>query len=169
MLAFTRLLVERNANSKEMTMKTIARTLLALMLLSSSAFAVDLVNVAGASHIAISGYDPVAFFTDGKPAYGSPFISAMHRGATYLFASEEHRKMFTSDPDRYVPQYGGFCAYGVAHGGLFPVDISTWQVRNDKLYLNFSPDVAKKFNSDFNANVAKAEKYWPGLVQKNER
>ena len=150
-------------------MKTIARTLLALMLLSSSAFAGDLVNVAGASHIAISGYDPVAFFTDGKPAHGSPFINAMHRGATYFFASEEHKKMFTSNPDRYVPQYGGFCAYGVGYDGLYPVDISTWQIRNDKLYLNFSPETAKKFNSDFDANVAKAEKYWPGLVQKNEK
>ena len=77
--------------------------------------------------------------------------------------------MFTSDPDRYVPQYGGFCAYGVGHDGLFPVDISTWQVRNGKLYLNFSPATAKKFNSNFDANVANAEKYWPGLVQKNEK
>src|SRR5262245_57843804 len=150
-------------------MKTIARTLLALILLSTPGFAGGLVNVAGAGHIAISGYDPVAFFTDGRPIYGSPSITAMHDGAIYLFATEEHKKLFTSNPDKYVPQYGGFCAYGVGYGALFPVDISTWQVRNDKLYLNFNQDVLKKFNSDFDGNVAKAEKNWPGLVQKNDK
>jgi YHS domain-containing protein len=150
-------------------MKTMFRTLLALMLLLTPVFAGNLVNVAGASHIAISGYDPVAFFTDGKPVYGSPSITAMHHGATYLFASEDHKRLFTSDPDKYVPQYGGYCAYGVGVGGLFPVDINTWQVRNGKLYLNFNQDVLKKFNSDFDGYVAKAEKNWPGLVQKNDK
>ena len=97
---------------------------------------------------------------------GSPFIAAEHQGATYFFATEEHKKLFTEDPDKYVPQFGGFCAYGVSVGKLFPVDITTWQVREGKLYLNLNGDVLKKFNADFDGNVAKADQNWPGLVKK---
>src|SRR6266852_8746439 len=116
-------------------MKTIIKSLAALVLLSASVFAGEMVNVSGASNAAVSGYDPVAFFTDAKPVNGSPFITAEYQGATYFFASEEHKKMFTEHADRYAPQFGGFCAYGVALGKLFPVDINTWQVRDGKLYL----------------------------------
>ena len=147
-------------------MKTSIKSIAALVLLSASAFAGNLVNVSGASKAALSGYDPVAFFTDSKPVNGSPFIAAEHQGATYFFATEEHKKLFTEDPDKYVPQFGGFCAYGVSVGKLFPVDITTWQVREGKLYLNLNGDVLKKFNADFDGNVAKADQNWPGLVKK---
>ena len=148
-------------------MKTIARTLLALTLLSTPVFAAGLVNMAGPSHIAVEGYDPVAFFTDAKPVKGSPSISATYQGAVYFFASEQHKQLFTANPDRYLPQYGGFCAFGVGNNFLVPVDISTWQVRNGKLYLNFDHDVLKMFNADFDGNVSKADQNWPGLAQKN--
>jgi len=148
-------------------MKNIIKSILAIALLSVYARAGELVNVTGTNKVAVSGYDTVAFFTDSKPVSGSPSISANYQGATYLFASEEHKKLFLEKPDKYAPQCGGFCAYGVGVGGLFPVDISTWQVRNGKLYLNKNPDVLKKFNADFDGNVAKADKNWPDLVKKN--
>jgi YHS domain-containing protein len=148
-------------------MKIIIRSIAALVLLSASVFAGDLVNVSGASKVAVSGFDPVAFFTDAKPVNGSPFISAEHQGATYFFASEEHKKLFATDPDKYAPQFGGFCAFGVALDKLFPVDISTWQVRDGKLYLNLNPDILKKFNADFADNLAKANGNWPGLIKRN--
>lgn len=148
-------------------MRKFKSAILVLMLLSSPLLAAELVNVSGASSVAINGYDPVAFFTDGGPVNGSPFISASHEGATYFFASEAHKKLFTSNPDKYAPQYGGFCAFGVGLDALFPVDISTWQVRDGKLYLNLNPEILKKFNDDFSGNIAKAEKNWPGLVKKN--
>ena len=66
-----------------------------------------------------------------------------------------------------APQFGGFCAYGVVLGKLFPVDINTWQVRDARLHLNLNTDILKKFNEDLGGNVAKAEKNWPGLVKKN--
>lgn len=148
-------------------MKTLLKSLAALVLLSASALAGQLVNVSGASNAAVSGYDTVAFFTDAKAVNGSPFISAEYEGATYFFATEEHKSLFTANPQKYAPQCGGFCAFGVGLGKLFPVDISTWQVRNDKLYLNLNGGILKKFNADFDGNVAKAEKNWPGLVEKN--
>lgn len=150
-------------------MKTIIKTLAALVLLATSAFAGNLVNVSKASKAAVGGYDPVAFFTDAKPVSGSPSITAEHQGATYFFASEEHKRLFTENPEKYVPQFGGYCAYGVSEGKLFPVDISTWQVRNGKLYLNLNHDVLKKFNADFEGKVTKAEKNWPGLVKKHAK
>lgn len=150
-------------------MKTIIKSIAALVLLSASVFASDLVNVSGASKAAVNGFDPVAFFTDSKPVNGSPFISAEHNGATYYFANEEHKKLFTSNPDKYVPQFGGYCAFGVTLGKLFPVDISTWQVRDGKLYLNLNPDILKKFNEDLSGNVAKVGKNWPALVKANTK
>ena len=150
-------------------MKSITRALATLMLATSPLLAADLVNVSGASKAAVDGFDPVAFFTDSKPVNGSPFITSTYEGATYYFASEEHKKLFEGNPDKYVPQYGGFCAFGVGEGALFPVDIRTWQVRDGKLYLNLNPDVLKKFNADFAGHIAKAEKNWPDLVAKNAR
>jgi YHS domain-containing protein len=150
-------------------MKHTLKSIAAIALLSVSAYAGDLVNVSGASKAAVSGYDTVAFFSDAKPVNGSPFISAEYQGATYYFATEEHKTLFTASPEKYAPQCGGFCTYGVSLGKLFPVDISTWQVRNGKLYLNLNPDILKKFNADFEGNVAKAEKNWPDLVKKHSK
>jgi YHS domain-containing protein len=150
-------------------MRFTIRTVTALVLLlplSMPVFAADLVNVSDADRTALEGYDPVAFFTDSKAVKGSPLITARHRGAAYHFATEEHRKVFEQNPDRFVPQYGGFCAYGVAVDALFPVDITTWQVRDGKLYLNKEHKVLALFNSDFEGHVAKADKNWPGLLAK---
>jgi YHS domain-containing protein len=141
--------------------------------LSLGAFAVsvasgaELVNRSGASGVAVAGYDTVAFFTDHQPVNGDPGISTTYQGATYFFASADHKALFAAAPEKYAPQCGGFCAFGVSVGALFPVDISTWQVREGKLYLNLNPSILKKFNADFEANVAKAAKNWPDLVAKN--
>lgn len=150
-------------------MKNILAPVAAVALFSAtaSASAAHLVNVSGASNAAVNGYDTVAFFTDAKPVNGSPFIAAEYEGATYFFATEEHKKLFTANPAKYAPQFGGFCAFGVAIDKLFPVDISTWQVRDGKLYLNLNADILQKFNADFAGNTAKADTNWPGLVAKN--
>jgi len=150
-------------------MKSVLKVIAVLALLATTAFAGDLVNVSGASKAAVSGYDTVAFFTEAKPVNGSPFIAAEYQGATYFFATEEHKALFTANPEKYAPQFGGFCAFGVALDKLFPVDISTWQVRDGKLYLNLNRDILQKFNADFAGNTAKANKNWPGLVTHNAR
>lgn len=126
----------------------------------------QLVNVSGASNVAVSGYDVVSFFGGGKVLNGSPFISAEHQGATYYFATEESKARFIAAPDSFVPQFGGFCAYGVSINKLLPVDITTAQVRDGKLYFNLNPGVRVKFDEDFVGNVAKANANWPALKQK---
>ncbi len=123
----------------------------------------ELVNVSGASDIALAGFDPVSFFKGGAPKNGSPMIRASYGGATYLFADEQSKSEFESNPDRYAPQYGGFCAYGVSLGILLPVDITTAQVRNGKLYLNVNSAILEKFNADFDGSVDRANENWPKL------
>jgi nicotinamidase-related amidase/YHS domain-containing protein len=127
----------------------------------------DLVNVSGASNIGLAGFDPVSFFSGSTPKNGSPMIRAQHAGATYLFADEMSKSEFESDPDRYAPQYGGFCAYGVSLGILLPVDITTAQVRNDKLYLNVNSAILEKFNADFDGSIDRANANWAGLFDEH--
>jgi YHS domain-containing protein len=141
-------------------------TIAVVTLFATTAVAGEVVNVAGASRIAVGGYDPVAFFTDGKPTPGDPGVTSTYKGAIYLFASKAHKTQFEANPEKYVPQFGGFCSYGAALGALFPVDINTWQVRNGKLYLNLNPAISAEFNKDPAGFIAKAEKNWPGLVKK---
>lgn len=125
----------------------------------------NLVNVSGESGIGLDGFDPVSFFGGETPINGSPTIRAEHAGATYLFASEDSKDTFLADPDRYLPQYGGFCSYGVSINTLLPVDITTAQVRNDKLYLSVNADILEKFNADFEGSVSRASTNWPGLFE----
>ena len=149
-------------------MKRLLAPIIGLLALASVAQAGELVNVSGASEIALNGYDTVAFFTDSKPTHGDPSISSKYQGAKYLFSSKDNKKLFEANPSKYAPQNGGFCTYGVSVGALFPVDINTWQVRNNKLYLNLNPAILEVFNKDFDKNVSKAEKKWPKLVAKNQ-
>lgn len=119
------------------------------------------------SSLAIHGYDPVAYFSDGKAVAGEPGIAATHDGATYRFASAEHRDQFLADPVKYVPQYGGYCAYGTTLGKKFDGDPNAWKVVDGKLYLNLSPDVQRKWLEDVPGFIAKAEDVWPTIKAKS--
>lgn len=119
--------------------------------------------------VAIQGYDPVAFFTDQKPVKGNPEIPARHNGATYYFASKEHRDLFKADPAKYEPVFGGYCAFGVSKGKLVEIDVNAFQIVNDRLILQYSKRVRDNFNKDTQGNLKKAESNWPGLVEKNAK
>jgi YHS domain-containing protein len=114
----------------------------------------------------IGGYDPVAYFTDGKAVRGSGFHVSTHEGVTYLFASEEHRKQFESAPAKYLPAYGGYCAYGVAIGKKFYTDPEAWKVVDGKLYLNLDAEIQKKWQEDIPGFIKKADTNWPDLEDK---
>ena len=114
--------------------------------------------------VAIQGYDPVAFFTDHKPVPGKPGFAARDRGALYYFASAEHRALFKSDPAKYEPAFGGYCAYGVSRDKLVEVDVNAFQIVNGRLLLQYSKGVQSKFNQDAEGNLARANANWPKLV-----
>lgn len=130
----------------------------------SAASAAELVNADAHAKIALQAYDPVAFFTDSRATKGSPFIAATHQGYTYLFATEAHREEFQKNPDKYLPAYGGYCAFGVSIGKLFPVEMDTWEIVDGRLVLQFNQEIRKKFAEDKPANLRKAEANWPKLV-----
>jgi len=119
--------------------------------------------------LAMQGYDAVAYFTDGKPVKGKPDFKAEHDGATYYFASADHLQKFTANPAAYLPQYGGFCAMGAAIGRKVEGDPTIWKVVDQKLYLNFNPDVAVRWNKDIPGNVAKADGNWPDIRNKTPK
>jgi YHS domain-containing protein len=116
--------------------------------------------------LAIQGYDPVAFFTDGKPVKGKPEFSARHNGALYYFASKEHRDGFKADPTKYEPVFGGYCAYGVSRNKLVEIDVDAFQIVDGQLLLQYSKGVRDDFNKDTKGNLSKAEANWPALVEK---
>ena len=110
--------------------------------------------------LAIQGYDPVAYFTEAEPVPGDPGITATHDGATYRFASAGHKAMFEADPAKYVPQYGGFCAYGASQGYNAPIEPEQFTIADGKLYLNYNADVRKRWNEDRGSYISKADAYW---------
>ncbi|NET35437.1 MAG: YHS domain-containing protein [Cyanothece sp. SIO1E1] len=115
--------------------------------------------------IAIRGADPVAYFTQDKPVQGSRQYAYEWNGATWLFASAANRDQFASNPEAYAPQYGGYCAYGLARGNLAPIVPSAWAIVDGKLYLNFSAQVQQLWLQDVPGNIAKADANWPGLLR----
>ncbi len=116
--------------------------------------------------VAIKGYDPVAYFTDAKPVPGVADFSFEWNGATWRFASAAHRDTFKAAAEKYAPQYGGYCAWAVSQGYTAGIDPAAWKIVNEKLYLNYSRDIQKKWEGDVPGNIAKADVSWPKLLKK---
>ena len=121
------------------------------------------VNSSFLGGVAIEGTDPVAYFTDGKPVEGSSEFEHEWMGATWRFASAEHRDRFAAEPEKYAPQYGGYCAWAVAQGYTAKIDPEAWKVVDGKLYLNYSKDVQAQWQSDVPGNIAKGDANWPAI------
>jgi hypothetical protein len=114
--------------------------------------------------LAIRGYDPVAYFADGKPTEGSSEFTAERRGATWRFVSAEHRDRFVANPLDHAPQYGGYCAWAVANDYTASSDPEAWRIVDGKLYLNYDRGIQSKWEKDIPANIEKADSNWPTLV-----
>jgi YHS domain-containing protein len=119
-----------------------------------------------ASGLALRGYDPVAYFETGKPTHGMAAIKASYGGARYLFATKAHRRSFLSNPNKYLPQFGGFCAVGTSFGEKVDVDPETGKIVNGKLYLNNGPKAQEIFASDPVDTISRAEHNWPTVRDK---
>lgn len=130
-----------------------ALTLLAV----SGAFAGEIFTTNG---VAINGYDAVAYFTDNKPVKGSNKYTTSFKGATFQFASAAHRDAFAKDPERYAPQYGGYCAFGTAQGHKATTEPQAFTVVDQKLYLNYNDDVRETWKKDVTGNIKTADANW---------
>jgi len=116
--------------------------------------------------LALQGYDPVAFFTDHQPVNGKMGLQSTYHGATYRFATDEHKAMFDAHPEKYEPAFGGYCAYGVSRNKLAEIDVNASQIVDGRLLLQYSKGVRDDFNKDAKGNLAKADANWPELVEK---
>ncbi|MBM3735007.1 MAG: YHS domain protein [Acidobacteria bacterium] len=113
--------------------------------------------------VAIKGYDTVAYFTDSRPVNGSPEFTAVWRNATWRFASAANRDRFQANPEQYVPQYGGYCAWAVSNNYTAPIDPTAWRIVNGRLYLNYNSSVQARWAQELNQRIDAADRNWPSL------
>jgi YHS domain-containing protein len=118
------------------------------------------------STVGVGGYDPVAYFKEGKAMKGNGWHVAYHKGVTYVFANKINRKTFEADPEKYLPAYGGYCAYGVAVGKKFVADPEVWKIVEGTLYLNLDKAIQSKWNEDIPGYIKKADVNWPKIMEK---
>ncbi|TKW80414.1 MAG: hypothetical protein DI543_00205 [Bradyrhizobium icense] len=114
--------------------------------------------------IALHGYDAVAYFDEGRPVIGDAEIAVVHENATYRFSSKVNLEKFAAKPARYMPQFGGYCAFGASVGAKFDGDPMVWRIVDDKLYLNLSYGIQQEWVKDIPGNIRKANENWPTLA-----
>ncbi|NJO01989.1 MAG: YHS domain-containing protein [Bacteroidia bacterium] len=117
---------------------------------------------------AIQGYDPVAYFEEGKPVKGKEELSYAWKGAKWHFASQKNLAAFKANPVKYAPQYGGYCAYAIANGSTVKIDPNVWAIVNGKLYLNYDASIGKKWKADQTNLIRKADANWPKALNKTD-
>jgi YHS domain-containing protein len=115
--------------------------------------------------IAIRGTDPVAYFREGRPVQGSSEFTYEWGNTTWQFASAENRDLFASNPEQYAPEYGGYCAWAVSQGYTAPIDPNAWKIVDDRLYLNATVGVQRRWEQDIPGNIAKADQNWVGIQE----
>jgi hypothetical protein len=140
--------------------------LLVSILVSFSSNAKAQTNQHAVNGLAIGGYDAVAYFTDQQAKKGDSSIQLEWNGAKWLFSKIENRKLFEASPDKYAPQYGGYCAYGASRGYKAQTDPTAWTIVGQKLYLNYSQKVKTAWLPDTTTRIQAANQYWEQLTNK---
>jgi hypothetical protein len=145
------------------------RSCLLLVLIASPLARVDAqgppktpINV-DADGVALHGHDAVAYFTENKAVPGSAAFEQVWGGARWRFASAANRDRFAAAPATYAPQYGGYCAWAVSRNYTADIDPQAFAVVNGKLYVNYSTLVQVRWRLSRDANIAAADRNWPGL------
>src|SRR5262249_12853790 len=116
--------------------------------------------------LALGGYDAVAYIADGKALPGSASFEFRWMDATWRFVSADHRDQFSKDPQRYAPQFGGYCAYAVSQGHTANGDPKVWRVVDGRLYLNYSTNAQKLWEQDVPGNIPKGQQNWASVLTK---
>lgn len=117
--------------------------------------------------VAIDGYDPVSYFVEGQARRGSSEVAMSWGGATWHFAGAENRDAFSADPARYVPAYGGYCAWAASRGKIAPVDPRAWHIENGRLFLNYNARLNRRFVETASERIAAGDASWPELRRRH--
>lgn len=137
-----------------------------LFSISQFTFAADDIYTGIFSSKALDGYDTVAYFTEGKPIEGSKKFTTEYKGADWYFSSQQNLDAFVHNPERYAPQYGGYCAWAVsAKNDFAPGDPMQWSIVDNKLYLNYDQEIKQRWESDRELHITQADKNWPELIK----
>ena len=112
---------------------------------------------------AIRGYDPVAYFSEGRAVKGQREFKYEWSGAVWFFSSRENLGLFRQEPARYAPQYGGYCAFAMSKGSHAPSDPHAWTIHDDKLYLNYSKSVRRTWSKNIPLYIKRADRHWTRL------
>ncbi len=139
------------------------RVLVSVVLVAFSFLAFAQGKVFEKDGVAINGYDAVAYFTDGKPVKGESQFQLKWNNATWQFASKTNLEKFKSQPEKYSPQFGGFCSFGVSKGYKVKSEPDAWTIVNDKLYLNYNLQVKEDWSKDRDNLISVAEKKWTDI------
>ena len=115
---------------------------------------------------AVGGYDAVAYFKIGAPVEGKKAFEHKYKNATWRFSTADNLAAFKADPDRYAPQYGGYCAWAVSQGYTAKGDPKAWRIVNGRLYLNYNADIQKKWEQDIPGFIGKGDANWPKVLEK---
>ncbi len=145
----------------------LAKTLICGLMLSffaSTAFALDPVNTSWFGNLAIKGYDPVAYFLEDSAVKGKKSHQLEWGGATWQFSSAENKTMFENDPDKYAPQYGGYCAWAVSQNTTADIEPEQFTITQGKLYLNYNKSVKNTWLKTIETNIETGNKNWPKLL-----
>jgi YHS domain-containing protein len=118
--------------------------------------------------IALHGFDPVAYFTQNKAVKGEAEFTAQYKGVTYEFASKEDQATFQANPAKYVPQYGGFCAFAVSKGIKADIDPHAFAINDGKLYVNYSEKALQAYQGDVKGNTQNANHNWPDVAKQSK-
>ncbi|MEQ8604525.1 MAG: YHS domain-containing (seleno)protein [Marivibrio sp.] len=140
-----------------------AAALVASGTLTPAPAAADQVNQTLLGGVAIDGYDPVAYFTQGAPVEGSSAHAFDWNGAEWRFASADHLEMFKADPEKYAPAYGGYCAWAVSQGYTASIDPEAWKIVDGSLYLNYNREIQKRWETDISGFIEAANANWPKI------
>lgn len=116
--------------------------------------------------VAIRGTDPVAYFQEGKPVQGNSQFAYKWMNATWYFSSAANRDLFVKNPQKYAPQYGGFCAWAVSRGYTASTDPDVWKIVDGKLYLNYNKGVQRSWEQNIPDNISSGDRNWPSLNDK---
>lgn len=116
------------------------------------------------NNVAVSGYDPVAYFTVGKPVKGDPKFKATFQGAEFRFASAANLARFKANPVAFAPQYGGYCAWAVSQGYTASGDPMVWKIVGGKLYLNYNAEIGQRWSKNIAGFIKSGDANWPKLL-----
>lgn len=134
--------------------------------ITGNTLAADEINTGRFNNIAIGGYDPVAYHLLGSPQKGNPDFSIIWKGAEWRFISQEHLDLFASDPERYAPQYGGFCANGLSDGHKIRGKQDNWRIYDGKLFLFYSKKGRDSWDFEIEEQIQLASDYWEKVQYK---